>query len=741
MKPNLWRQSLKSVRGDVRRRVPHRRPRFRPGVEALEDRLAPANIALVVSDQDAPNPGTLRWAVGQVNSGVDDTIAFDMFQINTDVITVGSFNGTLNITKSCTIQGPGADLLSITSDVDSLGNATRAFSISGSGTTVTFSGLTLEGIRPGSGGAVSTGAAINDTSTGTLTLRNCVISGNLDTNGGAVSDSAGFVGVYGCTFANNSTYGASGYGGAISAGASATISNSTFKGNFASAFGGGVVGSGTLSVNNCQFSANVAGGGGGVSWTGSVFDTGSTFSGNVAASAGGGGIYVHGFLTDINDCVYNNNYANTSASGGGIVIQNGPGDGVSETNGTFTGNQAKAFGGGISGSGSGGLTLTDCTFSANNANSGGGGFGWTGNVTDNGSTFSDNTTPGSAGGGAAYDNGFLTDTDCTYIHNSCSNAGGAGAISIPWNGGNGVSETDGTFTGNFTPGLGGAINANSVTATGTFFTGNRSTSNNGGAIYSNNAVTANSCTFNNNQANGGNGGAIDANTFVTANGSSFTGNTASSGSGGAIVCFQGGDDVEASSFTSNSAVFAGAIANFSTSLSFKIGGNSTFSFNQASFEGGAIYNESSLGISTSTFTHNAATTSGGAIVNDFGAQLSLVQATTLANNQVNFGTGDLGGGILNFGTVTVDASTLSGNLGGQGGAIYNSGASATTTIQDGASLSRNYAYYSGGAIYNAGGGTVTITQHHDWPRSSPRLCCWKARSRLQAKVSTRWGLT
>jgi hypothetical protein len=69
-----------------------------------------------------------------------------------------------------------------------------------------------------------------------------------------------------------------------------------------------------------------------------------------------------------------------------------------------------------------------------------------------------------------------------------------------------------------------------------------------------------------------------------------------------------------------------------------------------------------------------------------------------------------GGGIANFGTLTVTNSTFSGNgvCGGPGGAIYNEG---TLTITD-SSFAYNYAgpcegWTTGGAIYNDG--TLTIT--------------------------------
>jgi hypothetical protein len=71
-------------------------------------------------------------------------------------------------------------------------------------------------------------------------------------------------------------------------------------------------------------------------------------------------------------------------------------------------------------------------------------------------------------------------------------------------------------------------------------------------------------------------------------------------------------------------------------------------------------------------------------------------------------TGNLGGGILNQGTLTVSGCTVSGNSGNllagnaKGGGIYNTG---TLTVS-GCTISGNYANYGGG-IYNAGTATVS----------------------------------
>ena len=67
---------------------------------------------------------------------------------------------------------------------------------------------------------------------------------------------------------------------------------------------------------------------------------------------------------------------------------------------------------------------------------------------------------------------------------------------------------------------------------------------------------------------------------------------------------------------------------------------------------------------------------------------------------------DSGGGICNYGTLTITGTTISSNSAGYGGGIYNNG---TLTII-GTTISGNTANYAGGGIYNIFySGTLTIT--------------------------------
>ncbi len=124
--------------------------------------------------------------------------------------------------------------------------------------------------------------------------------------------------------------------------------------------------------------------------------------------------------------------------------------------------------------------------------------------------------------------------------------------------------------------------------------------------------------------------------------------------------------------------------------------------------GGAIYNVGTLTVIGSTISDSTATGGaggrhyGGGIYND---GTLTVETSTIADNTA---TGDAGGGIFNDvgGVVSVDSSTLTGNVAGYaGGGIYNY--DGTLTVKD-STISDNTATLDiGGGILN-GGGTTTV---------------------------------
>jgi predicted outer membrane repeat protein len=294
---------------------------------------------LTVTNLNDSGSGSLRQTILNANSG--DTINFSV----TGTITLTS--GQMFITKNLTISGPGPASLTV---ARSSAGGTPNFRIfyNQSGVTTTISGLTLS-----NGFLVAHGGAIyNDAESGnaTLTIKNCIITGNTGDYGGAIFND-----------------GASSGAGT----ASLTVINSTISNNTGSQYGGGIWsetgGSGgatVLTVTNCTFSQNTATHSAGAiqhdGFSGTATGTISncTFSQNSAGNYGGaidvdgsGGFNLNGSaVLTVTNCTFDRNSANW---GGGIAMDGSNGNGstgnatVTVTNCTFSGNSATTLGGGI----------------------------------------------------------------------------------------------------------------------------------------------------------------------------------------------------------------------------------------------------------------------------------------------------------------------------------------------------------------------------------------------------------
>src|SRR5262245_34162841 len=124
-------------------RLQHRpvAPRFRPRLEALEERWLPSTLT-VTNFLDDGSAGTLRAAIAGAQSG--NTIVFDS-ALSGQTITLTS--GKLVLNKNLTIQGPGADQLTIsgggTSRVFEVAATTGANTRKPTPPQVTLSGLTI----------------------------------------------------------------------------------------------------------------------------------------------------------------------------------------------------------------------------------------------------------------------------------------------------------------------------------------------------------------------------------------------------------------------------------------------------------------------------------------------------------------------------------------------------------------------------------------------------------------------
>jgi nitrous oxidase accessory protein NosD len=125
--------------------------------------------------------------------------------------------------------------------------------------------------------------------------------------------------------------------------------------------------------------------------------------------------------------------------------------------------------------------------------------------------------------------------------------------------------------------------------------------------------------------------------------------------------------------------------------------------------GGGIANFGTLTVANSTLTANEAGVGGG--IANFGTLT--VMNSTLAGNT---GLDGFGAGIANLGTLTVANSTITDNTAGvEGGGLFNRG---TLTVQN-STVADNTAGVDGGGLFNEG--TVTLT-HVTFENNTPNDC-------------------
>lgn len=212
------------------------------------------------------------------------------------------------ISKAITIAGAGATSTKIVASFPNTESNTRDRVIDVlPGAALTLSGVTISG-----GSASTPGGGIRNQ--GTLSATAIVVSGN-----------------FSAVFAGNRVSGDSG-GGIANAAGTATIVNSTIKGNTAKVSGGGLFNAtgatmtlyATTVANNVTTEQN----GGGIANEGALNVANSTLSGN-SANRSGGGIYNNGTATVTNATITGNicNADTRIAGNGGGAFNNSPGVG------------------------------------------------------------------------------------------------------------------------------------------------------------------------------------------------------------------------------------------------------------------------------------------------------------------------------------------------------------------------------------------------------------------------------
>ena len=204
-------------------------PRFRPRLEALEDRCVPSTLkhhsppppppppplTLTVTNTYDNGPGSLRYEIAQATD-TNNTIVFDKSLLGRTI----NLYSELYVASGVTIKGPGAGLLTLTTNYnwgDPWGQSRRVFDVNASqpvvisgltisdnyvndqgGAILNYSTLTLSGCNISNNGAGTYGGGIANL--GTMTISGCTVSQDSATNGGGIYN-AGTMTVSGCTLA------------------------------------------------------------------------------------------------------------------------------------------------------------------------------------------------------------------------------------------------------------------------------------------------------------------------------------------------------------------------------------------------------------------------------------------------------------------------------------------------------------------------------------------------------------
>lgn len=504
--------------------------------------------------------------------------------------------------------------------------------------------------------AATQGGALDNLASGSVVMEVVTLQGNqTNVSAGALYNAGTVNGTQTAFVANQSDW-----GGAVNNTGTLSLQDSRLDDNDTGAEGGALYNTGTLSLGNTTLTGNRGSDGGALYNRGEATVTGGSFTNNGANLDFGGAIYnQHGILR-LTDTDFSRNFVQ---NGGGAIFSSGE---LQITGGVFTRNNAK-WGGAIHNWSDIPAVFSSVTFE------------------DNGSGH---------WGGAILNDGTLEVLDCAFTGNRGEEFSGA------LHNNRTLLVRGSTFDENTAPnGKGGALyNGGQATIEDSSFT--RSQAEDGGALYNTRTLRLAAVTLSENRTTHHGGGVYNTGS-LEANDSQFLSN-----GGSDPVTFEGGGIYNAQ----------GASATLANSL---------FEGNFAWYNGGAVSSYGPLSVSLSRFTHNSALDMGGAIF-QIGDQTTIQDTAFISHDTWNYaGTLYLnsdtliqrslirdsyswtGGAILSGGTLRIENSTLSNNIGDyEGAAIQNYGTTSIlfSTLADNSAAS-NPQY--GAAVQNFG--TLTFT--------------------------------
>ena len=616
-------------------------------------------------DGNCDNDCSLREAINFANAAPgDDRILMP----SNGIFDLGSALPALS--SNIAILGNGS-----TVDRNSAGNYS-VFTVS-SGATVTIGSLTLT-----NGGDTSiSGGAINNN--GTLTLNNCILSGNNAGNGGAINTS-GTLTLNNCTLSNNTGTA----GGAIENNGTLIVNNSTFNGNTTTSYGGAIFNDSMATLTNCTLTDNQAATGGGALSDNTGDETfvlsHCTIAGNRSLTAGSGGGLdffsttsatlshtilagntANGALSNYNSTsgpppLHSNGYnlsddAPSGLTGSGDLINNANINlGALADNGGPTQTLALL-------SGSAAINAGDPTFAPPPSTDQRGFLRVSGGRIDigafeldtaqSGPTFVVNVTTDN-------DDGACTENNCSLREaiNAANAHAGTDTISIPL--------TDTITLGGALPDITGSVTIQGAVSGTTMNAADLSACNAAAAACASPATTVDAGGLSRhfvvapsitvilsklrliNGHNAANGGSISNNGTLTVNNCTLSGNSSD---------FNGGAISNNTTLTVNS---------------------STFNGNTSTHYGGAIFNANVVTLNSSTLTDNQAALGGGALSDNNGSETFVLSHCTIAGNR-SLSAGEGGGfNFYNTTSATLNHTILAGNT--ANGALLNYGTNSST---------------------------------------------------------------
>lgn len=320
------------------------------------------------------------------------------------------------------------------------------------------------------------------------------------------------------------------------------------------------------------------------------------------------------------------------------------------------------------------LTLNDCALSENRAMNHGGAIYTEGTLSLTNTSFTGNSTDTGSGGALYIHEGNVYITGGVFLENGATYSGGAIYNRYEGESSGGDLTISGTmFIENSAGGgSGGAIaNDSDLSIDGAFFSRN-STEENGGAVYNDTGgeYQIRDSAFHYNTASLGNGGGLYADNISDPSSvydSTFTHNQATFNGGGFYI-FRGTALFQQTNFSDNDAVSDGGGGYNKDGLVYLLG--DTFAYNHAGQHGGGFYNDQNMVIKYSLFSGNRADDNGGGVHHAASAAPTGIENTTFYGNSAA-----LGGGLFTRANMDVTNCTFSANsAGANGGGAINFGA-------------------------------------------------------------------